>query len=157
MNRGDMFWDVEVGVAKYEVPKGSKKNTIFSHALWIGGIDAGGNLHTAAQTYRQTGCDFWPGPLDTINGKTDSATAAQYDKIWKIDRFAIAQFQYYFQTGAVQNGSYTPNQDFLTWPARGNGNYTRNMASFVDVNNNGIYDPLQGGDYPKIKGDQMLY
>ena len=27
----------------------------------------------------------------------------------------------------------------------------------MDVNNNGIYDPLVGGDYPQIKGDQTLY
>jgi hypothetical protein len=30
------------------------------------------------------------------------------------------------------------------------------MAPFVDVDNNGLYDPLQG-DYPMIKGHQMLW
>lgn len=57
----------------------------------------------------------------------------------------------------MQSGNWLPDEDILTWPAQGTGNYTRNMAPFVDVNNNGIYDPLVGGDYPQIKGDQMLY
>jgi len=156
-NRGDMFGNSEEGSSNYEIPKGSGKKAVFTNALWIGGIDAGGDLHVAAQTYRQTGVDFWPGPLDTVTGAATTNSYIAYDKIWKIDRFYIEQFKHYFQIGAVQNGTWMPNEDFLNWPARGTGNYTRNMAPFVDVNNNGIYDPLMGGDYPKIKGDQMLY
>jgi hypothetical protein len=62
----------------------------------------------------------------------------------------------------------------LNWPAVGNGkakdaasgNLTyldnivshpnKTMAPFVDVDNDGKYDPLKG-DYPQIKGDQMLW
>ena len=155
LNRGDMFWDNLD--QKYEVPKGSGKHSVVANSLWIGGIDAGHNLRMAAQTYRQSGNDYWPGPLDTLTGTTDTVTAALYDKIWKVDRFQIEQFKYQFQIGAVQNGTFIVPDDIVTWPARGIGNYTRNMAPFVDVNNNGIYDPLTGGDYPIIKGDQMLY
>src|SRR5215510_11204416 len=38
---GDMWWDAmaQVGPA-YEIPNGSGKNSLFSGALWIGGIDA---------------------------------------------------------------------------------------------------------------------
>jgi hypothetical protein len=155
MVRGDMDWN-HVS-AHYEVPKGSGDNAIFASALWIGGLDNAGSLHQAAMTYRQNGYDYWPGPLDTLAGKTDSLTAASYDKIWKIDKIKVQEFIHYFNTGAVASGTYTPQADILSWPAAGNGNYTRNMAPFVDVNNNGIYDPLTGGDYPLIKGDQMLY
>ena len=59
-----MWWDL-VGNAEYEVPKGSGKNSLFAGAIWIGGKDAAGNLKVAAQTYRQSGSDFWPGPVDT--------------------------------------------------------------------------------------------
>lgn len=155
LNRGDMHWNT--WSAQYEVPKGGGAHSIFMSALWIGGLDQSNNLHQAAMTYRQTGMDFFPGPLDTTTGTTDTAMASQYDYIWKIDKTEILAFQYYWSTGAVQNGTYVPRSDFLTWPAQGNGNYTRNMAPFVDVNNNGVYDPLTGGDYPLIKGDQMLY
>jgi hypothetical protein len=155
MVRGDMDWN-HVS-AHYEVPKGSGANAIFASALWIGGLDMAESLHQAAMTYRQNGYDYWPGPLDTISGGTDSASAAAYDKIWKIDKFKVQEFIHYFNTGAVHAGTYIPADDILSWPARGNGKNTRNMAPFVDVNHNGIYDPMTGGDYPEIKGDQMLY
>ena len=157
MTKGDMFWEIESGNARYEVPKGSGKSPIFAAALWLAGIDAGGSLHQAAQMYRQTGNDYTTGPLDTINGTVDSITAWNYDRIWKINRFDIESFKYHFQNGSVQSGNFTPVPDILSWPAHGTGNYSRKLAPFVDVNANGIYDPLTGGDYPKIKGDQMLY
>src|SRR5688572_9301673 len=59
----DMFWDFANPI--FEVPKGGNKHTIFAGAMWIGGLDSLGNIHLAAQTYRQTGNDFWPGPIDT--------------------------------------------------------------------------------------------
>jgi hypothetical protein len=61
LSGGDMWWDQGLEVARYEVPKGSGKHSYFAAALWIGGLDQGGQLRTAAQTYRQTGNDFWPG------------------------------------------------------------------------------------------------
>lgn len=158
LNRGDLF-SSNYSAATYEVPKGSGKSTFFATGLWLGGLDQGGNLHQAAMTYRQLGRDFWPGPLDTVSLAVDSATAEQYDYIWKIDRTKINDFQYHFAQGNVQNGSYIPEYDIINWPAHGNvqQNQARNLAPFVDVNGNGIYDPLTGGDYPEMAGDQMLY
>src|SRR5580765_6833126 len=37
---GDMWWDLN-GAAKYEIPKDSKKYSLFAGALWIGGKDIG--------------------------------------------------------------------------------------------------------------------
>src|SRR5688572_8507242 len=51
---GDMWWRTGNSNAVYEIPKGSKKNSLFAGAIWIGGIDPGGNVRTAAQTYRQS-------------------------------------------------------------------------------------------------------
>ena len=158
MNRGDMFWDIfGTTNARYEVPKNSGISAKFASALWIGGFDNGGVLHEAAMTYRQTGSDYWPGPLDTITGTIDSATSALYDKIWKIDRLNIEEFKTNYANGSVQNGTYTVSNDILTWPAIGTGNYMHNMAPYVDVNGDGLYKPLIDGDYPKITGDQMCY
>ncbi|MCU0432461.1 MAG: T9SS type A sorting domain-containing protein [Bacteroidia bacterium] len=154
--RGDFGWDL-LSSASFEVPKGGGTNTLFSSGLWVGGYDVGGQLHQAAMTYRQTGIDYFPGPLDTVNATTDSATASQYNYIWKINRTDIEAFIYHFAQGNVQNGSFTPAGDILSWPAQGTGNFSRSLAPFFDANSNGIYDPLTGGDYPVIKGDQMLY
>lgn len=163
-NRGDLHWDIggyhfnsPQDVGGYEVPKGSGKSSNFASGLWIGGLDNGNQLHGASQTYRQTGNDFWPGPLDTIAATTDSSVSRKYDKIWKINYSEINDFIVNFNNGNVQNATYAPSDDFISWPAKGTGNNSRNLAPFVDVNSNGIYDPLTGGDYPKIKGDQALY
>lgn len=155
LSRGDFGWNLST--ARFEVPKGGGASPLFNSGFWIGGLDAGGQLHQAAMTYRQKGIDFFPGPLDTTNATADSTTAYQYDYIWKINRTDIEAFIYHFAQGNVQNGSFIPAGDIISWPAHGTGNYSRNLAPFADVNNNGIYDPLIGGDYPLIKGDQMLY
>ena len=44
MTGGDMWWDRGTGTASYEVPKGSKKNSLFAGSCWIGGYDAQGQL-----------------------------------------------------------------------------------------------------------------
>lgn len=61
-NGGDMFWDL-VGNPGYEVPAGSGNHSNFASALWLGGMDQNGQLHTAAQTYRQGGFDYFSGPV----------------------------------------------------------------------------------------------
>ena len=160
-NRGDMHWNPITHVygqskEQYEVPKGKGKHSSSFSALWIGGLDNLGQLHGAARSdYYEH--NYWPGPLDTVSGSTDSVTARNFNKIWKLNATDIEDFVVNFNNGNVQNSTYTPVQDLLTWPAAGTGIYSRNLAPFVDVNNNGIYDPLTGGDYPKIKGDQALY
>lgn len=113
---------------------------------------------TTAQTYRQDGVDFWPGPLDTTNASIYiTTTSNQYDKMWKINQSDITAFTTNFANGNVQNNTFTPIPEILTWPAHGTGNNSKQLAPFVDVNHNGIYDPLVGGDYPEMKGDQMIY
>jgi len=155
-NRSDMHWDIGgTQNAMYEVPKGSAVHSNFASALWIGGLDNGGQLHGGAQTYRQSGgsggVNFWPGPLDTISATIDTATSLNYDKIWKVSYTDINNF-----ITAFNSGSVVATPDMLTWPAHGSGNNSRNLAPFVDYNGDGLYNP-NDGDYPKIKGDQTLY
>ena len=93
---GDMWWDFED--AKYEIPAGSGKMSMFSASLWIGGIDVNDQLKLAALRYRQGpnfggGNDYWPGPL-TIDGSA-SITAdicSEYDKHFPITRGQINEF-----------------------------------------------------------------
>ena len=56
LNGGDMWWDLNA--ARYEIPKlvdvnAVRKNSLFSGAIWIGGLDQAENLRLAAMTYRQ--------------------------------------------------------------------------------------------------------
>ena len=148
LNRGDLHWNpTNTSHGQYEVPTGSGIYPVFTSAIWIAGQDSSNQIHGAGEEYRGTfGCDYFPGPINAANPAT-------FDKIWKVDRYKIEEFKYYWANGNVQNGTYTPDQNILTWPAIADTSY----APFVDVDANGIYDPLTGGDYPKIKGDQCLY
>lgn len=157
LNLGDMHWDPVTQINHHEVPVCSGKNSVYTSAIWLGGLDAGNNLHTAAMTYRQQGAvDFFAGPLDTITGLADSANLVAYDRLWKVDRNMVYLFQQNFLNGNVTNGTYPIPEPILTWPAQGTGNYTRNLAPFIDYNTDGVYDPYDG-DYPEITGDQMLW
>ncbi len=143
---GDMWWDL-VGNAKYEVPYGSNRFSLFAGAIWIGGKDNAGNLKVAAQTYRQSGSDFWPGPLDTVNASITSDICSEYDRHWKISKSEVKAFvEYYAANGQVDPA--TPDA-IKSWPGEGDPtlNQARYLAPFVDVNGDGNYN-WEDGDYP---------
>lgn len=163
MNLGDMWWNLSN--AKYEIPKGSQKNSVFCGAIWMGGVDDGGQLRVATMTYRQTGYDFFAGPLDTATATTTDSTCNRYDHIWKINRADVEAFR-----ANYQNPSYVIPEDILNWP--GNGDVTQGhakyLAPFTDVDGDGIYN-ARNGDFPAfalngtnncdyhLLGDQSLW
>ncbi len=138
---GDMWWDLS-GTAKYEVPKGSGKNSLFAGALWFGGKDIGGNLKLSAQTYRQSGSDFWPGAIDTSAFNISAARCLHYDQHWKITRQEVSDF--------INGGSPTPA--ITNWPGNGDGSFgeVNLLAPFYDRSGDGVYD-INDGDYPKYE------
>ncbi|HEY1047299.1 MAG TPA: T9SS type A sorting domain-containing protein [Bacteroidia bacterium] len=109
------------------------------------------NVYASANHNRIKGSDFYPGPLDTRYGTFDSAAAAPYNRIWKVSHDEIEFFKKNYN-----NSSYTIPKDILEWPAHGTGNFSKNLAPFIDLDKNGIYEPLKG-DYPKIKGNVMYW
>jgi hypothetical protein len=131
---GIMSWDGKN--AHFEVPAGSGRNTLSSASLWIGGLDKNHNLHLSAQTYRESGSDFFPGPLDT-KGQISQETSDKYNHVWKISRLQVDSFL---------SGASVPNA-VLNWP---------DGAPFVDMDHNGTYEPLKG-DYPEVQGDEMVW
>jgi hypothetical protein len=166
---GDMWWDLIS--AQYEIPKGGKASSIFAGSLWIGGLDAGGQLKVAAQTYRQNGNDFWPGPLDTVNVSISGDQCQAYDKHFIITLKEVEQFTGWFNHPSdPQYAGYTIPASITNWPWRGDP--TKNQASylapFFDNNNDGSYDP-GAGDYPfydlsgkeacgwRLYGDQTMW
>lgn len=159
---GDMWWDLIS--AQYEVPKGSKIKSLFAGSLWIGGIDASNQLKVAAMTYRQTGNDYWPGPLSSA-GTIDAATCLQYDKFFKVNRADVETWNNWDHTGPSPLGS-SEEQAIRDWPTVGPEGQP--LAPFYDSDGDGIYNPDQG-DYPdfdlvgnracaaKLKGDQAIW
>jgi hypothetical protein len=149
---GDMWWDFEV--AQYEIPKGSKKMSMFAAALWIGGLDANGQLKLAAQRFRQVGYDFTTGPL-TIDGtaSTSNDVCAKYDKIHYVTRAEVDDFLAWFDDKASYP-DYIPPTSITDYPAHGEiaKGQSYYLAPFFDsdavADPNGDYNPLEDGDYP---------
>ena len=144
------MWDLSS--AKYEVPQGSGKNSIFAHEFWFGGVDDGGMLRVAAQTYKQGGSDLWAGPCsDSIYH--NPTYMSDWDRVWKINKTEIDNHILNYS-----NSGYIIPDAIDNWPAHGDTTLgqTFYLAPFIDTDNNGVYDASLG-DYPDIKGDQALY
>ena len=167
MTGGDMWWNLST--AKYEIPKDGGAHSIFAGALWIGGLDAGGQLKVAGMTYRQTGNDFWPGPLDTTTVSIDGTTCAAFDKHWKITRKQVEDFGLYL--AGTPPAGYSVPLVIQNWPGNGDASLGQGhyLAPFVDADGDGFYS-WTSGDYPayditgslgctkfQLFGDQCLW
>jgi hypothetical protein len=145
--------------AEYEIPKGSKKTSMFSFSLWIGGIDLNNNLKLAAYRYGQgpgpnygnahTKNDFWPGPLK-IDGTAavDNVTCAKYDQLFEMTRAEVQEFLAWWDNQA-DFPDYIIPKSILDWPAKGDraDGFAYYLAPFYDNDMNGVYEP-KNGDYP---------
>ncbi len=156
-SRGNLHCNQSGQSNLYEVPKGSDKHSSNLTNLWFGGME-NAQLYLSAELDLLTSKDFNSGPL-SVEGNCTVTNSAKYTKIWKLNKSDINDFIVHYANGNVQNGSYIPAADLISWP--GNGDLTKNedaiLAPYVDVNNSNTYDPLTGGDYPLIKGDQALF
>ncbi|MES2138411.1 MAG: T9SS type A sorting domain-containing protein [Bacteroidota bacterium] len=156
---GGLFWDNTNSI--FEAPNGSGKSTIYASGLWMGGYDSIGQLHLAGQTSRQTGTDFFSGPIDTtgIYGTNYDST---WNRVWKINRCAIDTYENWLLQGNIGSNPLLsgPSADtaamevIINWPAF--NMFGQPLAPFVDVDFNGFYDPSIG-DVPLIKGDQAVF
>jgi len=158
------FWD-EMASPHYEIPKGSGKHSMYASSIWIGGQDSEGEIRLVAQRFRSQGDDFFAGPISMGTAETDSLTCGQYDRIWKLNRWQVAEFR-----DNYNSVGYIAPTDIMEWPAHGNvaSGFASNLAPFRDLDGNGIYNP-ETGDYPAfafdgepdmendLLGDQVLW
>ena len=169
-NGGEIWFDQAGGGGggnpAYQVPKSGQVHSIYAGSMWIGGLDQGNTLRIAAQTYRQNGSDFWPGPLDNT-ASTTQTDCNLYNRHWKVNFNDISTLQQLvFSNGGNPISVGSVPQSILEWPAKGNqyakGTQSQplaiasSLAPFVDVDSNGTYDPTVG-DYPDIIGDQGVF
>ena len=166
MGGGDMWWNLTD--ARYEIPKDGNKHSMFAGALWIAGIDAGEQLKAAAMTYRQTGNDFWTGPLDDLAEITPQ-TCDDYDQHFQITREDVDQFIAWFNDKDAFP-EYSIPSSITEWPGNGVDGENQFLAPYFDANEDGEYNP-EDGDYPRydvngnadclnddlIYGDQTLW
>jgi len=114
----------------FEWPKGSNKHLVFSTGLTTAAM-VNGTLRMAACSY--TG-EYYPGYISSVNGNPSPVTDDRFH-FYKVNR---------------TDGPYT-NTDWAEW-----GYMTGFGAPFVDVNHNGLYEPLI--DTPGVKNaSQTIY
>jgi hypothetical protein len=159
---GTLFFDGND--ANFEVPFGNGTHTIFTQGLWMGGIDPGGNLKVAAQTYGFPNAnDYWAGPIDEETGTTEATTCEHWDQIWCVWDYQINSHIADFQ---ADNDIDNPIEALMKWPGMGNPHFealhgfalpaaSQGLAPFYDVNGDDIYDPLDG-DYPIVEQSEVM-
>ncbi len=139
------------GIAAFEVPKGSFRNTIFAANLWLAGrnqdsIYMNSNTFNSALTYGQAG------PImDSVH--YNRGYSYDWDRIWKVSNNEINN---HLNTWSLPG--YQPVEVIADWPAHGDTakGQAFYLAPFIDNNGDGVYNPFDG-DYPKIKGQQAVY
>ncbi len=159
---GDLWWDFDD--AKYIVPNVDPASgippvsSIFAGAVWLGGFDDGDNLRLAAQTFRDTGNDFWPGPLDPATGETNDEDCLNWDKHFTVHGDTIETHLNKALSGNPINCAGVP-KELKGWPGIGNPHFAgihgfslpnQSLAPFFDFDGDGIYDPCNG-DFPVIE------
>jgi hypothetical protein len=125
--------------------------------LWLTARNSFENLHCAANRYWDYGKDFFDGPIVAVY---DSAYDRYYGRVWKVTQTQIAQFK----TLTFPTSANLVDSAILHWPGKGNPSVQTDygvtiaspLAPFVDLNGNGIYEPLLG-DYPAICGNEGIF
>ncbi|HLP13771.1 MAG TPA: hypothetical protein VK177_17690 [Flavobacteriales bacterium] len=140
---GLLFLDRSLGKPSYEVPKtedGTGPKAIYGNSLWMGGKDFNDQLKAATIIkFRNSGNDFWAGPLIPGVATVDEATCAEYDKFYYANRAEVLAFYNdYTDDGTV---SSIPS-NIANWPAFGPSGQT--LAPFYDADLSGDYDPSLG-------------
>lgn len=167
MNAGDMF---NQGLGYYVPARNQSRlrSPVFAGALWIGGYDSTDNeVVTMSQTYRQGQSTFWAGPISPGGVGITQSVCQTWDRMFTVRKSTIDSFRVAWQAGI---SSTAIPASILGWPGKNNPNMGRvyeafnqtgvnmnlDLAPFMDVNADGIYNPVDG-DYPKILGDQSVW
>mgnify|MGYP000297742341 CR=1 FL=1 len=148
---GVFFQNEDDYSAGYTVPKDSETEVLYASSFWFGGVDSNNDLHLAAAKFG-VGNDVFCGPIASDYNHADYQNLYE-DKIWKITKAEVDDhINGYYQPG------YVMPSVIAEWPANGQGSLgvANDLAPYVDVNNNGVYDP-ESGDYPNIRGDMAVY
>ncbi|MBR9919881.1 MAG: hypothetical protein GYB31_03520 [Bacteroidetes bacterium] len=180
---GDVWWDRGDGlyVVPHVDPGQPEVSSIFAGAVWLGGLDPGGSLKVAGQTYgnAQGNSDFWAGPLDPVTGLTDLEICDDWDRFFEVYASEIDLHLSQYEEALAAGEDYDPDmipEGVKGWPARGNDyffeinefelpNTTQGLAGYYDRDGNMKYEPAEG-DYPiiEIRGcedpqypDQMIF
>lgn len=128
--------------------------TIFAQNLWLGGTDVAGNIKLSAATYNERNNNRLPsGPLND-DGTVFAQGCDDFDRIWEVRLHEIdLHLADFADNGTIDD----PITNVVGWPGAGNAQFSsiygfelpdeESLAPFADLDNDGIYEPLDG-EYP---------
>jgi hypothetical protein len=87
---------------------------------------------------------------------TERVLGNRWQHVWDVRKTQIAQFQQDFANNTVNFANY---RDIELWPGNGSAALGEDaqLAPYIDVDLDGVYDPANDGDYPCFPGDQGLW
>jgi hypothetical protein len=134
----------------FEIKNADGKHTVRIAGLWMLGKE-GTKYHIYAPTFGVWGRDVYQGIVmkpEFYSSKEDD----KWNRVWKVSKEMIKN-----HIANFASKEYVMDEVIANWPASGDisKGQSPNLAPFVDVNSNGIYDP-NNGDYPSIKGDEAI-
>ncbi|MBL4707176.1 MAG: T9SS type A sorting domain-containing protein [Flavobacteriales bacterium] len=134
----------DLDVSGLEFPKGSKKSLSYGSELWMSSYVSDNEVYLS--TGSVNGKHFRSGTVN--NNKT--AVAA--------NMISITKDEISFHLRNFTQPNYMMPESIRSWPVDGKVELGEaiDQAPFIDVNNNGCYDP-ENGDYPSILGDRAIY
>ena len=132
--------------AKFQVPyvDNDSPAPIFAGGLWMGGLDPGGNIHYAENSF------FVNSQSNYNPGLTDVTGSFNFDRSWKITAEDINALITDAADGVIDDSIST---EILEWPAAGQEGLeniaAERLAAFNDVGGDGFYNPEEG-DHPVV-------
>lgn len=149
---------------RYIAPKDSIINQncsagmLFNKNFWVTGYE-NDTLKLAVDRYSSTQ-DFVSGPYN--ESQLSSTHCNFYNNFFEISMFDLIQFDAELNSSNVPLSYSQIPQNILKWPAKGNTylqtqgiTIVDELAPFIDLNQNNIYDP-ENGDFPFFKGHKAL-
>ena len=126
---------------------------VYTNGSFLSGWQGtGATRSTTFHTFFHDALPQWViGPAS--NNRNSSSYFKKYNRVWKVTQAQIDDhIANYFRS------NYQAHEVILNWP--GNGDVQAGeeefIAPFVDLNANGIYEPMLG-EYPEIRGDQAIF
>ena len=147
---GLLFNNGETFEGAFEAPKNAGLSTYYSYNFWVSGLLDGAPYFYGTKFLQLSDGNRFGPIMDPEFYDTEPEI---WDRVWNVTREEIDNhIEHYNDPG------YEMPEVIENWPAHGDvaKGQAASLAPFIDVNNNGEYEPSLG-DYPEVLGDETIY
>lgn len=147
---GLLFNNSTNSLGGFEAPIDSGLHTFFAYNFWVSGL-VDDSVYFYGTRFLQLSDERRYGPM--MDEEYYDTEPEKWDRVWNISRAKIDNhIEHYDDDG------YVMPEVIENWP--GNGDVSKGQANrlapFIDINDNGVYEP-ELGEYPETIGDEAIY